>query len=44
MYNPVERAYAILVEEMRKSNDDPDYTINYGRVEEAIGFLGEALE
>ena len=43
-YNPVARAYNILLNEMENANHDPDYIIDYGRIEEAIGYLGEALE
>lgn len=40
-YNPVYEAYAVLVKELRSKDGEKDI---YNAAEEAIGFLGEALE
>lgn len=43
-YNPVAEAYKLLVNEMYYLNDSPDYIISAAAIEEAIEYLGEALE
>lgn len=44
-YNPVEMAYQILLTEMSSANKDlANYQISYAVIEEAIGYLGEALD
>lgn len=43
-YNPVVKAYELLVNEMYYLNDSPDYIISTAAIEEAIEYLGEALE
>ncbi len=42
--NPIAEAYKILLNEVKRSDDDVAYIIDPGAIQEAIGYLGEVLE